>query len=283
MAGRGALAAANIGVMQALSERGIQPYAVCGMAAGAWPAAMYMSGRDAGGMVAGMMQATYMGKRMLRTAASTGTLLRRKRQSLMDPKPLEHLLIGQLGQRMLGVCPKAGILLCRGMATGRKVIFSSRAFEQESMAMLSMQVSVSFAVRAAMTLPPFLTPLPWMGSLVTEEYDAAFAARQLLSMGAQRVLVILPELSPRHVPDALDLVGMASGARCNQPLPREAAALYIEIPYTAGALSVDQLESIRKAGEEAAQRKLESLLGKMGMAFCRVLPFRRADIEMGLR
>jgi len=41
LTGTGAHAAACAGLLRALEERGIEPYCVCGMGGGAWPAALW--------------------------------------------------------------------------------------------------------------------------------------------------------------------------------------------------------------------------------------------------
>lgn len=281
MMGTGALAAVCTGVMQELEARGIEPGAVCGIQTGAWPAALHMSGRSAQELRMAAAQAARMSTRMLRPAWPPSALLREKRCAMFDGRRLEHLLAAQAGQKMLCMCPKPGILLCRTAGGGRKVIFSSFAFAQDERAMLSMQASAAFAARAAMTQPPFLSPVQWMGSLLVAENDASYACRELLAMGMQRVLVIKPVLSVRHDPDALDLTSMTVGQ--NTAVPDCASVLQVEAPPEAGALSIGRMEEIAQAGRTAAQRGLDQLMKEMGMPFCRVLPFRQPYRNTGTR
>ena len=140
--------------------------------------------------------------------------------------------------------------------------------------MLGMQVSVSFAARAAMTLPPFLPPVEWMGSPLLPMTDAAQACRALLSLGAQRILVIRPQLSACAVPNAVDLTCMAM-ERASE-LPQEARMLTVQVP--ASARFAAQLPACMEAGEQTAQRELDVIFSQLGMAFCRVLPFRRCGL-----
>ena len=281
MTGTGALAAACIGAMQELEKRGIEPFAVCGMQSGAWPAALWISGQDADSMQKAMQQTAHMGSRILKPAYAISAILRKKRCALVDSGRIEHLLINQTGKRLLCVCKRPGFFLCRTAQTGRRVIFSSKAFAQEGQALLSTQASVSFAARAAMTPPPFLEPLCWMGSCLIAENDVNEAGRQLLAMGAQRVLVIAPVPSRRHIPDALDLVGMADGAAMSAAGMPEMVTLDIEAPDVIGALSVDQLPAIVEAGRMVAAAKLDEAFEKLGMAPCRILPFKRPYIQTG--
>ena len=281
MAGAGALGWAGAGVMTELERRGIEPFAVCGLGGGAWPAALYMAGRSVEEMQAALAQAACMGRRMLKPAGGSGSLLAQRQSALIDAGRLEHLLVSQASPRMLSLCPRPGMLLCRTVHGGRKVIFSSREFDREGQALLSMQPSVSFAARAAMTAAPFFKPVEWMGSQVMAEYDAAYASRQLLLMGAQRVLVIQPALSVRRKFDALDLTAAACGAFDQPVLPEQAALLRISMPPEAGALSADRLALIAGTAQWAARSALDGLMEGMGMAHCRILPFSRYALLRG--
>ncbi|MBQ7786022.1 MAG: hypothetical protein IJ381_07750 [Clostridia bacterium] len=275
MTGSGALAAAGVGVLQVLEDRGITPYAVCGLEAGAWPAALYISGRDVRSIRAAMLQAACVGRRFFSGAAGAGALLRKKRRGMIRARKIERLLVAQAGQRMMCICPKPGMLMCRTLLTGRHVIFTSRAFEHDAASLVSMQASVSFASRAALTLPPFLEPVQWMGTPLVADTETGFACTQLTAMGAQRVMVIRPEISAQHVPDVLDLSCMTFGIKEKQALPPNAISLNLPMPPQTGALSVDQIAQIMRFGEEGARQQMDIVMARLGMAYCRVLPFTR--------
>ena len=140
--------------------------------------------------------------------------------------------------------------------------------------MLAMQATVGFAARACLAAPPFLAPVQFMGSPLLGDTDLSFCVRQLLLLGAHRVLIIAPFPSPRRVPDALDLTGTALRLAGEQPLGEETGVLRIIMPESAGALSLEQLEACSEAGRRTAGQELDSVFDQMGMAFCRVLPFR---------
>lgn len=273
--GAGVHAAAGIGVLEELLSRGIEPCAVCGMQAGAWPAALYCAGLDAQGLQCALDQAARMGRRL----ADPAGFLRRPdpaaRKGLFAGRRLEYLIRAQTGDRLLALCPRRGVFLCRAVRTGRRVAFSTQLYMQEEGVMLSMQAGVGFAARAAMALPPFLPAVSWMGSLLVPEEDTAYACRQLLQLGAQRVLVVQPEPSLRHEPDLLEMCALHARYACISVLPEQAALLSVTIPDRAGALSLDQIRSCAEAGRFAAQRELDRLLEQLGMALCRVIPFRR--------
>jgi len=273
MMGMGAHAAASVGVMKELERRGIEPYAVCALGAGAWPAALFAVGYNAADMEKALHQAARLGRRML--APVWYEYLNRMRPVVTEGMYLNRLLNSQTGQRVLSLCPGAALFPCRMARNGQRVVFSTRAFWQENGAMLVMQATAGFAARACMALSPFLLPLQYMGSSLLGETDAAFACRQLLALGAHRVLVVSPCPSPQSAPDALDLAGAPLRLAGEQPLGRDCAVLRVIMPQGVGALAFEKMESCAQAGENAARQELDALLHGMGMAYCRVLPFRR--------
>ena len=272
MTGTPAQAAAGLGVLRELGRRGIEPHAVCGLMGGAWPAALYTAGLEDAAMERAAMAMARIGERIYTPRAFSAQRIRHG--AIGCAHTLERLLVAQAGQRMLALCPRTGVFLCRAARTGQRVVFSSRAMMQEPGMMLGMQVSVSFAARAAMTLPPFLAPMEWMGSLLLPQTDAAQACRALLSLGAQRILVIRPQILAGAAPDAVDLTCMSM--ECTAVLPPEACMLTVPVP-AAGGFSA-QLPACLEAGERAAKRELDAVFLQLGMAFCRILPFRRCGL-----
>ena len=273
MTGVGAHAAACVGVLRELERRAITPHAVCGLQAGAWPAALFAVGTSNQSMEKALCQAAQAGTRMIAPVWHErlgGTLA-----CMPEGVKLNRLLDMQTGQRILSMCHGQAVFPCRMMRTGQRVIFSSRSYMPDSGAMLVMQASIGFAARAAMSLAPFLSPMQYMGSALLGETDRAFACRQLMLMGADRVLLLVPCSSPRRVPDALDLAGAAFSLAAQQPFESEIGVLRITMPETAGALSLGRLEECAAAGECAAREQLDALFERMGMAQCRVLAFRR--------
>lgn len=272
MMGAGAHAAANIGVLRELERRGIVPHAVCGIQAGAWPAALFAAGMSLQSMEKALHQAARAGRRMiapvwyerftpLSTRMSSGARMNR-------------LLSIQTGERILSLCPGAAVFPCRMIKNGQRVVFSTRGYMCDAGSMLAMQASVSFAARASMGLAPFLAPMEYMGSCLTGDADPAFGCRQLMLLGADRVLMIEPVLSPRRVPDALDLASGAVALAAKRPGEQETGVLRVTMPDTAGAFSLSRLEACAWAGEQIAARDLEDVFDRMGMARCRVLAFR---------
>ena len=111
---------------------------------------------------------------------------------------------------------------------------------------------------------------------VALEGGSILAERQLMLLGAQRVLVIDPAPSLRRVPDALDLASGALRMAAQHTHEPETAILRVPMPDTAGALSLTELEACARAGEDAAAANLDAALDQMGMARCRILAFRRS-------
>jgi len=277
MTGYGAYAAACAGVMRALEDRGLEPFAVCGIHAGAWPAALYLAGHEAAQMDCAARQAAHMGRKMM-DPGSVRRMMSGKREALCDGRRLEHLLLAQAGAKALGLCARRGAFVCRTAHTGRRLVFATRDFAWDGGGAVCMQASVSFAARAAMGFPPFLPPQRWMGMELLADADAAFASRVLLAMGAQRVLVILPVPSMRRRMDALDLACAAADTAHLLTLPPHALPLRVMMDERFGALSIEQAAQIAQAGYVCAQRSLDGVLAALGMAQCRVLPFRKTMI-----
>ena len=217
-----------------------------------------------------------MGRRLVRKGASCQALLRGKKPALYTAPGLERLLTAQTGGRILALCPRRAIFPLKAARMGHEIVFSSKSFPAQKGAMVTMQASVSFAARAAMGLPPFLQPMDWMGSPLLPTGDEAAAARHLLAMGAQRVLIVEMRASPRRVPDALDLAALCMSQPGREELPQGCARLRIAAPDSAGAFSLEEILPCVQTGKKTAERELDLLFEHMGMAFCRILPFRRS-------
>ncbi len=267
MMGLGAHAAACAGVMEALEARKIVPCAVCGMQAGAWPAAVFLAGRT--GYTQALEQAARVGKKLLLPDEQTRSLFFKGRPALCTGRRIEHLLNLQTGRKMLGMCERQGFFLCRMARGNQRVVFSTAQRLEDEGEIVTMQASVGYAARAAMAMPPFLSPMDWLGTPLLPIQDVELACSGLKRMGAHRVLVIAPEPSSRRCLDALELMDMAKSANDNQNIG------ILRIPVTKNALDLNSLTACAQEGRNAAEQGLDRVLEQMGMAFCRVLPFRK--------
>lgn len=275
MTGVGVQATANVGVLRALEERGIELHSVCGLQAGAWPAALYAVGKKSDRMLEDIRAAAAAGKRLLAPTASARGLLRGG-NALCDGKRIERLLLMQAGQRVLSLCERPAAFPCRLARNGQRIAFVTRPLNPDAGLTLVMQATVSFAARAAMALPPFLSPLAYMGSPLLGEADAALCCRLLAQLGAQRVLIVCVHASPKKKPGALDLAGAVLTGGIQAAAKEAYAGLFnIVLPDSIGAEDVNKAEECEAAGYLAAQEQLDALLSQMGMARCRVLPFER--------
>ena len=273
LTGVGACAAASAGALTWLLDAGVAPYAVCGMQAAAWPAALYLVGYDTDRLRGAAVQAARMGKRLLTRDASFSALLRMQKSALCQGRRLEKLLSAQTGERALGLCDRQGVFLCRAARSGHVVAFCTQSVTQEG-AMVTLQASAGFAARAVLARPPFLSAKEWMGSPLLPLDDVPTACRMLQAMGAQRVLVVAPQSAIHHEPDALE---QTSGffVPCARELGENVGVFRIPLPDSFGALSLDRLLVGANAGREAAAKEMEAALGRLGLPMCRVLPFRR--------
>ena len=273
LTGIGACAAASAGALTWLLDAGVAPYAVCGMQAAAWPAALYLVGYDADRLRGAAVQAARAGRRLLTTDASARDVLGMKKSAICRGRRLEKLLAAQTGERALGLCERQGVFLCRASRSGHVVAFCTQSVTQDG-AIVTLQASTAFAARAALSRPPFVSPMEWMGSPLLPMDDVPLACRLLQTMGAQRVLVVAPQTALRHQPDALE---QASGffMPCAREMGGNVGVFRIPLPEKFGALSLSDLLLGADAGREAAAQGMEAALMRLGMPLCRVLPFRR--------
>ena len=273
LTGIGARAAASAGALTWLLDAGVAPYAVCGMQAAAWPAALYLVGYDADRLRGAAVQAARAGRRLLTADASARDVLGMKKSAICRGRRLEKLLAAQTGERALGLCERQGVFLCRAARSGHVVAFCTQSVTQDG-AIVTLQASTAFAARAALSRPPFVSPMEWMGSPLLPMDDVLLACRLLQTMGAQRVLVVAPQTALRHQPDALE---QASGffMPCAREMGGNVGVFRIPLPEKFGALSLSDLLLGADAGREAAAQGMEAALMRLGMPLCRVLPFRR--------
>lgn len=273
LTGIGACAAASAGALTWLLDAGVAPYAVCGMQAAAWPAALYLVGYDADRLRGAAVQAARAGRRLLTADVSARDVLGMKKSAICRGRRLEKLLAAQTGERALGLCERQGVFLCRAARSGHVVAFCTQSVTQDG-AIVTLQASTAFAARAALSRPPFVSPMEWMGSPLLPMDDVPLACRLLQTMGAQRVLVVVPQTALRHQPDALE---QASGffMPCAREMGGNVGVFRIPLPEKFGALSLSDLLLGADAGREAAAQGMEAALMRLGMPLCRVLPFRR--------
>lgn len=273
LTGIGACAAASAGALTWLLDAGVAPYAVCGMQAAAWPAALYLVGYDADRLRGAAVQAARTGRRLLTADASARDMLSMKKSAICRGRRLEKLLAAQTGERALGLCERQGVFLCRAARSGHVIAFCTQSVTQDG-AIVTLQASTAFAARAALSRPPFVSPMEWMGSPLLPMDDVPLACRLLQTMGAQRVLVVAPQTALRHQPDALE---QASGffVPCAREMGENVGVFRIPLPEKFGALSLSDLLLGADAGREAAAQGMEAALMRLGMPLCRVLPFRR--------
>lgn len=273
LTGIGACAAASAGALTWLLDAGVAPYAVCGMQAAAWPAALYLVGYDADRLRGAAVQAARAGRWLLTADASARDVLSMKKSAICRGRRLEKLLAAQTGERALGLCERQGVFLCRAARSGHVVAFCTQSVTQDG-AIVTLQASTAFAARAALSRPPFVSPMEWMGSPLLPMDDVPLACRLLQTMGAQRVLVVAPQTALRHQPDALE---QASGffMPCAREMGGNVGVFRIPLPEKFGALSLSDLLLGADAGREAAAQGMEAALMRLGMPLCRVLPFRR--------
>lgn len=284
MTGSGAFSAANAGVLRLLGERSLNIHAVCGMQDAAWTAALHAVGYDAQDMEKALDHIGAGACRLFRAQYPSRALTCGRRAWLNDGRVIDRLLRIQTGEMLLGLCPRRVIFPCRIASSGKRVVFTTRAYACAGSCDATQQATVSFAARAAMGNPPFLAPLAWAGSYLLGEDDAAWAAQQLMHMGADRVLIFDPRADAGAQMDALELAAARSRWMKAPEDGSSVRVIGIGMPLGVHALDYSKAREIAQAGYEAARERLDGALLEMGMTQCRILPFRaRAQKMLGRR
>lgn len=271
LSGTGVHGAACAGVLQELWRRQMEPHAVCALGSGAWPGALFAAGCDAAQMELACRQAQHMGRRMLRKAPGG---IRGRKAALYTAEGMQRLLQAQTGGRLLALCPRKAIFPLRSQRSGC-MIFASRGCMVGEGVAASMQVSAAFAARAAMGLPPFLEPSQWMGMPLMPLRDYALASSLLALAGAQRILIVETQPQAGTGGDAL-LLAAACMEHEQERAIEQTMRLTIRIPEEIGAWSYDHMAACMEWGRRTAERELDGLFDAMGLAYCKVLPFKRA-------
>lgn len=282
MRGAGACAAANVGVLEAFFSRGLDVYAVCGVNGGSWFAAQYVSGMDMTSMKESLSFLKRINGGMLRAHCPARLLFQGRRAWLCEGNRINRLLKLQTGEKLLALCSRRGIFPLRVASTGRRIVFSTCAYAQGREAMLCQQATVSFAARAALARPPLLAPLPWGGSWLLADEDAVWAVQQLLQLGADRVLIIDPRPALSRNLDALELASAPGDFSLHEAESSVTGLLTIRMPPRIGALDFKETPEIARIGYEAAQAQLDAALEKLGMAQCRILPFKAREQQAAI-
>lgn len=127
LTGIGACAAASAGALTWLLDAGVAPYAVCGMQAAAWPAALYLVGYDADRLRGAAVQAARAGRRLLTADASARDMLSMKKSAICRGRRLEKLLAAQTGERALGLCERRACFFAVRRAAATSLPFARRA------------------------------------------------------------------------------------------------------------------------------------------------------------
>ncbi|MFR3407582.1 MAG: hypothetical protein ACLTV6_14215 [Christensenellales bacterium] len=266
LTGIGACAAASAGALTWLLDAGVAPYAVCGMQAAAWPAALYLVGYDADRQRGAAVQAARAGRRLLTADASARDVLGMKKSAICRGRRLEKLLAAQTGERALGLCERQGVFLCRAARSGHVVAFCTQSVTQDG-AIVTLQASTAFAARAALSRPPFVSPMEWMGSPLLPRMTCRWPAA-CCKRCAQRVLVVARDCAPPSAGRARTGKRHACHARGRWKRRR--------FPHSsAGEVRCRFLILLGADAGAGRRAEMEAALMRLGMPLCRVLPFRR--------
>jgi NTE family protein len=258
--GGGSLGAVQVGMLQALSSRGIHPDVMVGISAGSINAA-FVAGHGDGAPALAELARLWAGLRRRDVCRTSllGVVLAGmgRRSALSSPEPLSGLLQEHLGFSLLEQALLPLHVLTTDLLTGEGVLLSSGDARR--------------ALLASCAIPGVFPAVPWQGRLLC---DGAFAVdsgiAHAVSLGADRVY-LLPggtacalSRAPRH-PVAVALQGVTLLLQRRAITESRGYARDVDLrvlpplcPLTVSAADFEHAQLLIARAEEATGRWLDS-------------------------
>lgn len=267
MAGDGVGALGAVGVMRALAQKDIAVHAVCGMGAGAYPAALWACAMDAQQTDACLDVVCTRGARLL--DYDRLSLLRGCGVAATKGTRIARLLLEQTRGLSLSACERRVAFLCMAIPARRTVAFSPESPPGTEL-IWTHHAPVWFAARAALGAPPLVRPASFVGVPVCAHPDAREGIHALYALGATHIAAVYPvyaRAAPRQLSDltywenALHIERALRGVRCIRIMLPE----YIQ-PLTFAAIH-DCVRAGKRASDAISLQAWEADGG-------RIVPFR---------
>ena len=185
MAGEGIGAVGAIGVLRALRRKGIGVHAVCGMDAGAYPAALWACGMSENEMESCACVWAEKGNRLFE-----GHFFRAG-EALFSGRAMARMLHAQTRGLALRDCERRVAFVCMAVPGRRTVVFSPQQLD-DNQRVWTDHAPIFFAARAAMATPPLWRCANFVGIPLCAHPDVREGIRALRSMGATQVLAVYP-------------------------------------------------------------------------------------------
>lgn len=268
MAGEGMGALSAIGVLRALRRKGIGVHAVCGMDAGAYPAALWACGMDENEMLSCACALAAKGKRLMDGASVWHGA--RPQDALFAGRVLTRMLQAQTQGIALRACERRAAFVCMAVPGRKTVVFSPQETETKS-SVWTDHAPVFFAARAAMATPPLWQAANFIGIPLCAHPDAREGVRALYRLGATHVLAVYPAYvraapqTPFDVPAWERTVALDAMLRC-------VSCLRVELHEIIRPVCEDAASCIR-AGERCAMTHIDQI--KWGSEAGKVVLLRR--------
>ena len=246
-AGEGVGALGAIGLLRALERRGMDVHAVCGMGAGAYPAALWACGMTVSEMARAADAIAMEGGHLLDYARAK--ILAGNGDALIQGRRVSRLLLAHTRGLAIRACLRPAAFVCMAIPSRRTVVFSTHE-EQNASAVWTDHAPVWFAARTALGAPPLLRPTSFIGIPLCAHPDAREGMRALYQLGATHVAAVYP-VYVRGVPKTLvDLFAWESGVTLDRTLAHT-QQIRVTLPDFVAPLGFDAIPACIRAGEQA--------------------------------
>lgn len=270
LCGEGAASVMHAGALQALHERGVRPYAICGAGGGAVAAALLAQGKGPAEIKEAACLASAKGRRLMDYAYGA-----RREQGLLMGRRLTRLLMEITCGAALRECAMPLMLPCEAALSGKTLVFSSRPAMQTPGLVFTREAPLWFAVRAAMGTPGLLAGLSWMETPLLGVRDPQSCVRALRAAGAQKLLFIVPACEASGRCDAFEQSALRHARRFGGAMDGDVGVMALRAQAVQGVPKPWEVQSLISAGYEQACAALDGLMGALTGETTRVLPFRR--------
>lgn len=273
LCGEGVAAAANAGVLRALSERAVDVHAVSGAGSGAIAAALFAMGLSRDEMQNAAQRAAKEKRRLLDYPLPGSG----RTDGMLQGRGISRFLLSVTKGAAMSDCVRPLAVPCLAALSGKTLAFTSLPGMRSRSVVFTREAPLWFAVRAAMSTPGLIAHVEWMEVPLVAIQEASGCVQALLSMGAQEILLVSPRYQAPRTCDAFTLSALCKAHCFERPAEERVHVIAPELPQGIGALSLDASDACEQAGYAAAAQALDGLLESWGMQGARVLPFRRRD------
>ncbi|MDR0397463.1 MAG: patatin-like phospholipase family protein [Oscillospiraceae bacterium] len=282
--GGGALGAAHLGVLRALTEASLLPEAIGGTSAGSMAAAAYAWRGKLSDVEELFADVRQMGARLLDLNVSgllkmAGHWFARRELNYLGVfkgNRLERLMDDHLEGAMIRDARMPLVIPSVDLVSGDLILYASRPPAERGPDHWELDVPLSAAVRASVSIPIVFVPKPQAGELLVDGGVLMdLPVSPVTRMGADRVMGVSLTVEGEDSSRPDDVVGVARtmikavGKQLERQQRRHATyVLDVILPRGNGMFSFDNMDEFADIGYETAMRAMP----EMKAAFSRTVP-----------